>query len=310
MVRVCENELPLEFVQSQVQRARLPGFDLDPLLKQQIDIYLKNIRRDWDFVIIISGEGEVRVGKSFLASQIAMYWTSEIKRLYGTTVPFNFKENYVFHGSELIVKGNKLGTKHPNSALIFDEAGADLEGVKVMKRTTQAVKDFLRECGQYNLLTILILPEYFDLPKGIAMSRSNCLINVYWKGDEKGYMNRGYYKFYSRPNKKYLYLNGKKTLNYNAWRSDFNGSFDNLFTLDLLEYKKIKRKALKSREVIGIREERWREWLRGCINYMYDNRLSQREIAFEIGERCNLKIDQRTVGNILAKDKRFEEEES
>lgn len=304
MVRVCEDIIPLEFVKKQKPKAQKPGFDLHPMLKEQLDIYLKNVSKDWDFVIVISGEGEVRVGKSFLASQIGRYWTQQIEKLYGIKVPFNLKENYVFQGDKLIKQGNKIGVNYPMSCLIFDEAGADLEGIKAMRRTTQNVKDYLRECGQYNMLTILVLPEYFDLPKGVALSRSNCMINVYWIGDEEGYMRRGYFKYYSRPNKKQLYIKGKKDLNYNAWGYDFFGSFDNLFTLDFDEYKNMKKKALKQREKGSAREIRLLEWLRACMLLLvdaYGN--SYRELSKKLKEISRIGIHYTWIGKIIDRKK-------
>jgi len=295
MVKVCELEYPKGY--SKYQKSS--GFAMNPILKQQLDIYLKNIKNDWDFTIIIAGEGEVRVGKSVLAMQIAAYWCNQIKELYGVDVPFDLKQNYVFNGVDLIKKGNELGQKYPYSPLIFDEAGADLEGIKAMSKTTKAVKDFFRECGQYNLLNILVIPEYFDLPKGIALSRSSCMINVYWLGTDEGIMKRGYFKFYSRPNKKRLYLYGKKDLNYNAWKQDFYGTFDNFYPLNEKEYRKMKKVALKTREKVTSKEIKLRHWLKGALAYMHDNDLSHREIADEIKIRAKLKIHYRTVGKLL-----------
>ena len=255
MARVCVDKYSIEYFNKQlkkhnrtskeVPKRRFPGFYLHDNLKRQIDYYIKNIDKDWDFTIIICGEGEVRVGKSFLACQIGAYWTSEVNRLLNVNIPFNLEENYVFDGRKLIEKGNKLGFNHPYSVLIFDEAGADLEGTKAMLSTTRDVKDYLRECGQYNMLTILVLPEFFDLPKGIAISRAACLINVYYFADEEGYFRRGYFKYYNRPAKKKLYLKGKKNLDYEAGTYNFYGGFDKVFPLDLEEYKVLKKKALK-----------------------------------------------------------------
>ncbi len=307
MTRVCEDVLPLEFVKKQKSRAREAGFYFHPTLKEQIDTYLKNVDKDWDFVIIISGEGEVRVGKSFLASQIGKYWTKRIKELYGKDVPFNLKDNFVFNGNNLIKKGNYLGTKYPMSCLVFDEAGADLEGIKAMRRTTQNVKDYLRECGQYNMLTIIVIPEFFDLPKGIAISRSDCMVNVYWLGDENGYMKRGYFKFYSRPNKKHLYLKGKRNLDYNAWSYDFFGSFDNLFTLNFDEYKEVKKKALRRREKGSAIEMRYKEWTRASLFLlvdMYGN--SYRELAEKLKKVSKIPINFTWIGKIINREKESE----
>ena len=305
MARVCEELFPKGTFPYQ----KRDGYYMNDILKEQLDIYIKNVRKDWDFVIIIAGEGEVRVGKSVLAQQIATYWTQQIKEKHGIDVPFNLKQNMVFNGADLIKRGNALGVKHPYSVLIFDEAGADLEGIKAMRYTTQAVKDYLRECGQYNMLTILVLPEYFDLPKGVALSRSNCLINVYWIGDADGNMNRGYFKYYSRPNKKKLYLRGKRDLDYNAWKQDFFGGFDNVFTLPEEEYREEKRKALKNREKISSKEIRWREWLRASLLLLCDKyNLSYRELSDEMKMVSKIPISHVWIGKIINREREEDEE--
>ena len=227
------------------------GFYLDDRLKLQIDVLLKNIKNDWDFTIIISGQGEVRVGKSMIAMQIACYWTYEIWKRYGVKCPFNVDENFVFEGHNLIKQGNILGKNHKFSPLIFDEAGADLEGRKTMQASTQAVLDFFRECGQYNLLNILVLPEYFDLPKGIALSRSIFLIDVFYSANEEAIFERGKFNFYSRRSKKWLYLKGKRDLNYSCVKSDFGripGKFFKFYPIPKEDYDNKKLEALKRRE--------------------------------------------------------------
>ena len=281
---------------------RSPGFYMDDTLKANLDVLLKNITKDWDFVVVISGGGRVRLGKSTIALQIGAYWTQQIKELYGLEVPFNVKDNIVFNGSELIKHGNKLGTKHKHSCLVFDEAGADLEGIKAMKKTTQAVKDYLRECGQYNMLTILVLPEYFDLPKGVALSRCDFLINCYTSVTDDDLIERGYFNFYSRPNKKYLYLKGKKDLNYNSYPEDWSGTWENFYPVDEKEYRSAKVKALKSRENVSAKELRKEEFLRAAFKYMIDNGLSYREISDEICKRSPIKMSYVYVGRLLKKE--------
>lgn len=221
---------------------------MDETLKSNLDILLKNIVKDWDFTILLSGGGETRVGKSVLAMQIACYLSFQIWKLFGKKIPFDLDKNFVFDGRKLIEKGNILGQKHPYSPLIFDEAGADLEGRKIMQSMTQEVLDYFRECGQYNLFNILVIPEYFDLPKGIALSRSIFLIDVYYKADEEGMFQRGFFNFYSRRNKKHLYLKGKKELNYFAHKYDFHGQFFNFYPVNEKKYRKLKQEALIKRE--------------------------------------------------------------
>lgn len=243
MVRVCTDWFPNE-------NPEKSGFYMDDLLKANLDGLLKNAapKDDRDFVILISAGGKTREGKSVLELQIMAYWVYMLYQLYKVKTPFNLKENLVFKGSELIKKGNLLGEKYSSSVLGFDEAGADLESVKVLQNTTKAVKDFLRECGQYNMLIILVIPEFFDLPRGVALNRSDILIDVYSIADSDGKFQRGYANFYSRPNKKLLYLKGKKEMNYYAYKYDFHFRFYNYYPIDEAEYRELKKQALKSRE--------------------------------------------------------------
>jgi|GEM_PF-5968832 len=302
-IRVCEKLLPKGSYKGQ----KKDGFPMNAVLKANLDALIKNVTKDWDFVLIISGGGMVRVGKSVLGLQIAAYWVDQLKKVHGVDVPFTAKENLVFHGNDLIKKGNALGKKYPNSVLIFDEAGADLEGIKVMRRTTQAVKDYLRECGQYNMLTILVLPEFFDLPKGIALSRADFLLDVYRCSDSTGLFRRGYFKFYSRPNKKQLYLRGKKELNYKAWKYDFRGEFSDAYPIDEEDYRTLKRIALKSRAKLTSRELRLKEYLRGLVTYLANQGNSYRSIARIIKDTTGFNANYMYLSGIVGKPENEEE---
>lgn len=298
MAKVCSELFPMGSYKGQ----RSPGFYMHDTLKENLDILLKNIKNDWDFVITISGSGRVRMGKSVLALQIGVYWVYMLEKLYGIKTPFSVKENVVFNGHKLIKQGNYLGTKYKHSVLVFDEAGADLEGVKVMKRTTQAVKDYLRECGQYNMLTILVLPEFFDLPKGIALSRCDYLINCFTSVTDDDLIERGYFNFFSRPHKKNLFLRGKKELNYAAYPEDWSGSWDNFYPVNEAEYRAAKVAALKAREKLSSREERMRQYLKGCFLYMKAAGLSHREIAEIIKDNTRISTSHHYVGRVLGEE--------
>lgn len=276
MTKVCEDLYPLGSFPNQ----KSDGFYVNKDLKANIDILLKNASKkdDWDFVILITGGGRVRIGKSVLAMQIAKYWVYMLKELYGIDTPFNLEENIVFHGDKLIEKGHALFKKYSQGVIDFDEAGADLEGLKVMRRATQNVRDYLRECGQYNFLTIIVLPEFFDLPKGIAMTRSDCLIDVYRAVDKNGKFVRGFFNFYSWPNKKQLYIRGKKELNYKAFHYDFHGDFFKFYPIDEEKYKKDKLKAILSRKKEDV-ESKWKIQRDILLKMLVENGFTQQNIA-------------------------------
>jgi len=241
-VWVCKDWFPNK------KRPEWSGFRMEEALKNNLDIIAKNIVKDWDFTILVTGGGEVRVGKSVLAQQIACYLVYLMRSKYKKEVCFNLERNFVFTGDNLITKGHWLGKNYPYSPLIFDEAGADLEGRKVTSNATKKVLDFFRECGQYNLFNILVIPEYFDLPKGIALSRSIFLIDVTYNADKEGNFKRGMFRFFSRKKKKRLYLLGKRELNYNASRYEFHGKFPNFYVINEEKYRDLKQIALIKRK--------------------------------------------------------------
>ena len=302
MVKVCIDKY------KEVSKANdTAGFYMDGTLKKQLDIMLKNVKHDWDFTIIISGGGMVRVGKSVLALQIAEYWTSEINKLFKKNLNFNIKDNIVFNGGDLIEKGNHLGKNKPMSALVFDEAGADLEGRKSMLTSTRQVIDFFRECGQYNLLNILVIPEFFDLPKGIAVSRSIFLLDVYFDTSSEGIFQRGRFKFYSQRNKKHLYLKGKRELNYNAQPYNFVGRFTNFYPVNEQDYRKEKQFALQKR---GELYKHNALKVRDVFIYILktENNFSYRELQEYITKQTGVYLSKGTLELSMAKGKKVNEE--
>ena len=70
MAKVCEEWFPFDKEKgiSSYKGQRSPGFYMCDNLKNTIDLWLKNIKNDWDIVVIISGQETVRVGKSLSSS--------------------------------------------------------------------------------------------------------------------------------------------------------------------------------------------------------------------------------------------------
>jgi hypothetical protein len=290
MARVCEDWFPKGSRKYQKE----DGFYMDDTLKAQIDILAKNIKNDWDFTIVITGQGEVRVGKSVLELQIMCYWSWLMENLHGVKVPFSVKENVVLNWERLIEQGNALAQKAHYCALGYDEAGETMEGIKSATKELKAVRDYLRECGQYNFLNILVLPEFFTLPKGIALTRSIFLLDVYYIANEEGIFERGYFKFYSKRNKKMLYLKGKKELDYNAHPYNFQGKFNNFYPIDEQEYRDLKLEALRNRSsnVRDIVME-----TRNCLFFLLNKKLgyTQEHISEQIWKYARIKVPQTTI---------------
>lgn len=224
-MKVCEKQFP-----------KTQGFYMDNYKKQALDTLAKSIIHDWDHVLLISGTGKVRVGKSVEGQQDGFYLTHKINELHGINNTFTEK-NFCWTEQQLIDKGLKA-PKY--SVLVYDE-GAGLSAKDHMKQIVRNLMRFFSEVGQKNLIIIVILPEFFDLPKTIAINRSICLINVDWEGN----FQRGYFKFFSWKRKKMLYIKGKKELNYAATKPNFYGRFTNFYTIDEGKYRELKAESLK-----------------------------------------------------------------
>lgn len=274
------------------------GFFMDDALKENLDICLKNLPRDWDFTILITGEGEVRVGKSVLGMQIACYIAYEMQETYGFKTCFNLDNNFVWHGEKLIDRGHYLGQNFKYSPLLYDEAGADLMTTKVLTGATKFVIDYFRECGQYNLVNILILPDFFDLPKGIALSRSIFLLDVYYRATEEGIFQRGFFKFFSKMSKKFLYINGKKTLDYMCQKPEFYGQFFNFYPIDQVKYRELKQQALLSRkeEKVKASEKKDKLYRDCCFVYMHQElKMKYSEISDMIEAKTGYRLPPSTI---------------
>jgi len=118
--------------------------------------------------------------------------------------------------------------------LILDE-GDDLTA-QYYSRLAIKLRRFFRKCGQLNLFFILLIPDYFELPRSYAVTRSTYLINVMFAGR----FDRGFFEFYSGQKKRELYYKGRRYGDYNCVRPDFKGRFPKPYLVDEEEYRKSK----------------------------------------------------------------------
>lgn len=226
----------------------------DAYLRDELNSLLWNINNDWDFVLLVSGDGMVRTGKSVLALNVGAYLADNM----GT--PFTLKSNVFFEG-KLMMEAAKNAP--PNSVFIYDEAREGLATAKRFKEIQEKLIDFFNECGQLNHVFILVLPDFFGLHWELATNRSELLLNVYRtanpgerylnKADRlKGFKSpvtifkRGQFEFYSRRRKQTLYWKSKRSglRQYNLGKPNFVGSFSNNYPVDEQEYRAMKRDAL------------------------------------------------------------------
>lgn len=203
------------------------------LLAQNLDNLKEHNKDDWDFKCLFSGDGATRTGKSTLATQCAQY--------VDPSFAANWRERMIFDGKSLVEAAYKIGK---GKALVYDEAREGLDSKKQMHQYTQNLLDYLSQCGNLNQFLFIVLPDFFELPKSLALNQSIFLINCYAR---KGFQ-RGYFDFFNRIDKKYLYIKGQKWLDYRCQRPTWDGTFVNYMPFDRDEYEKLKSATLRKKK--------------------------------------------------------------
>lgn len=258
------------------------------ILCSNLDIIKKYNKQDWDFKILISGDGMTRTGKSTIAAQIAQYLDS--------TFADDRKDRMIFDGEKLIEVAYEIGK---GKAIVYDEAKAGLDNKKQMEQYTKRLLDFFSQCGALNHTVIIVLPEFFELPKSIALTQSTFLINCHTRNG----FERGYFEFYNRKDKRYLYIKGTKYYDYTSQRPTFKGTFTKYLPFDRVAYERDKTEALnkiRKRENVGkIKEEKEIHKNRVKLlikSLMNDHQVKPAMIAEQIG------VSRTTIYNVYLRE--------
>lgn len=183
------------------------NFFLPTKVKENLDRVKYIQDRDFDAVILI--DGMERVGKSVLAMNCANYLSDT-----------NFGlANYSRGLRDCAKKIKELPDK---SVIILDEASLIFNSKSSTSKPVKALLKLMDVVGQKNLIFILCLPSFFDLPKAMAIRRSKFLIRV----DVGEDYERAKLLFWGEQAKEWLYKKGKKAddsytvVSYN-WVADF-----------------------------------------------------------------------------------------
>ena len=230
-------------------------FKIDSNLAFQLDSIMYNLKNDWDFVILITGDRKVRVGKSVLAMVVSAYlsWSAAKLKLN----PRAYSAEHVFFDNKLMIDAAQGMAKY--SIVQYDEAREGLAASKAMKQFQQDLVDFFNECGQLNHVFIIVLPDFFELKEQIAVGRSEFLINVYRKEIKREMdiykdgvkrpitvLQRGHFEFFDRGSKQLLYeiAHSTRRKSYGHVRARFLGDFSNQYPIDEEQYKAKKKDSL------------------------------------------------------------------
>lgn len=222
---------------------------IDPDLKAVLDSCIYNLQKDWHFVMLVSGDDMVRVGKSVMALNIGAYVCSKLNKEF-TIDNIYYDPNKMVEDASFIEEKNRI--------FVLDEAGLTATRRNRFKKEQGMILDFFEQAGQLNHIYILVLPSFFDLNKDLAVSHSTGLINVYRmakptmkKDKETGedlaitQYQRGYYGFYNQKEKKMLYSMGRKIAvpSYNMVTPSLHGRFPNNYPIEENLYRNFKKQA-------------------------------------------------------------------
>ncbi len=169
---------------------------------------VKDIMKKKNLDLVVACSGYPGLGKSKLISQLASFCDT------------SFDESRMWQKTEDFVKAVK-DEKNILKAHVLDEAWEGLSSGQVRKQIGAILLNIMNVIRQKRLFIFIVLPDFFDLSKNIAIFRSRWLIHCY--SEEFGDIGR--FAAFDQAAKKQLYIRGKKFEDYSAWPADFFGVF-------------------------------------------------------------------------------------
>jgi hypothetical protein len=304
---------------------------INQTLANQLISLVYNLKKDWDFVILVTGDRMVRVGKSVLGMTICAFLASCIKTFRKTEYEPYGVEN-IFFDNKLVVEESQK--RPPFSIIHYDEGREGLAANKAMKSFQQDLVDFFTECGQLNHIFVIVCPDFFELKEEMAVARSEVLINVYREGKTSMRVvhgiekiapslegveiplvrfSRGNFNFYDRFSKALLYdiSKSKRQKRYNLVKPIFKGSFTNQYPEDEETYKKLKKDSLsrfKQRHEEQAKSKTQQENERVIENIIYNMRLEGKSASQTSKELQKIGVDlsDDRIRRIALKRERYE----
>lgn len=202
---------------------KTPGLYIDGTLAKNLDVIAESMSKDIFPVIVFSGDNTSGTGKSTMMTQIGVYLTYKINKIYKLKNKYT-ADNISFKVDDLLKKAPNFAKEQPFSILSLDEP--DELNEHQMRKKSFELRSAFRKLRQLNLIFLITSHSYFELPKFYALNRTQALINVVFSGK----FDRGYFHFYGPKAKKLLYFKGKKEWDYQAHPDDFSGRFAPCYT--------------------------------------------------------------------------------
>lgn len=290
---------------------------IDGYLAARLDSLIYNLNKDWDFVIMITGDRGVRVGKSVLAMTVCAYLAYLLDKKKLNKNAYGVEDIYF----DNIVMMDQSQKKPKYSINHYDEGREGLAANKAMKSFQQDLIDFFTECGQLNQIFVIVAPDFFELKEDMAVARSECLINVYRKetivnvdffrdgGAKRDLirLDRGFFEYFGRKSKAKLYDKAKtsRKKNYGLVKANFVGRFVNQYPVDEEIYKEKKAESLRrfkerheEQKMSNTKTDVFRDRI---ILDLSSKGLSGAKIAVELEEKWKYKLGKTQVNNIIKK---------
>lgn len=224
----------MKILEEKYPKGSLPGQKtagryVDGYLYENMDLLSKKIVDDMTFLMFVfSSTLEVGTGKSVFVSQLGELWTHLVKKNHKIDLPFGMN-NCVFKPEDLIERSFQV----PKYSFIWLD---EWEDAHYWSKLGVSLRQFFRKCRQLNLCIVCIVPNFFQIPMGYAISRSVAAIDVSFEGN----FDRGYFSFYNFKAKKDLFIKGKKFHSYSVVKPNFRGRFTKGYAVNEKEYREAK----------------------------------------------------------------------
>jgi hypothetical protein len=160
-----------------------------------------------------------------------------------------------------------------------------------MTEINHQVNSMLNKCRAKNLYLFILIPDFIDLDKTVAIHRSRALIEVY-APDYK----RGFFSFYNYEKKKQYYNAGKKGFGYKI-HPNFRGRFLQGYMLNEQAYRKKKDKF--STTDAPNPDLKYKLQRNSLVKFMAEQRYTNKEIRVAMSKYSKFDITKRGVSNII-----------
>jgi len=279
-MKIFEDKYPLGSLRGQ----KTAGLYAHDLLHENLKELAHAIVKDNSFLFLVSSQAlSVRTGKSTFVQIMAEDWNFIMREEHGLNLEFDMR-NIAFNAEEFEKKAFALYERGQKYGVVILDESDDLTGHS-LSQEVKKIKRFLRKAGQLNLLMIMILPDFFEFPKSIAVNRSVALITV----DYGEHFERGHFKFYDFRKKKKLYIRGKAFNDYDVSECTFKGHFTGQYLVDEEEYRKEKYRDLfedankeKVKRIDIIKKDIMRSIFLKTLS-MFSDRICQKELCESFG---------------------------